>query len=580
LQWYLIPVSAVHDFSRFPVPFKAVAADIETGDVVVLDHGDLAEAIRASMAVPGVFSPTEIDGKLLVDGGIADNVPVDVVRAMGADVVIAVDVGSPLLKREELGSLLAVTGQVLTILTRQNVRRQIRGADVVLTPPVSEYATMAFEDARKIIDAGTKYGREQAPRLEHLAVAPEIYATLNATRSRRDLAEPPIDSMVIEGSRRVDDRIIRARVETRPGRPIDREELRRDINRVYGLDDFQSVTFAINDVEGRHDLVLKMQDKPWGPTYVRLGIHLEDDLKGNSSYELILNANRTRLNRLGGEWRTDVRFGRNLGVVSEFYQPLDFRGHFFVAPSAQILRNTFSFFEDGRRVALFNLSQRELALDLGMQFEDWGELRAGVYRGYVRAGVGAGAINLQGRSIDIGGVRSTLTITRTDSPTIPREGSNLSVRFERLEGGFGATDPHTKLQVAGYTVYSFRSQSLFVGASGGTNLGSTIPAYDEFPLGGLLNLGGFAAGQIRGQRFALARVGTYTLLRRLPAEVGSGLYAGIFGEVGDAWTTKRDLHRSITLMAAADTIIGPVFLAVARADRSNQRFYVAIGKTF
>jgi len=211
LQWHLIPVSDVHDFARLPVPFKAVAADIETGDAVVLDHGDLAEAIRASMAVPGVFSPMEIDGKLLVDGGIADNVPVDVVRAMGRDIVIAVDVGSPLLKREQLQSLLAVTGQVLTILTRQNVRRQIRGADVVLTPPVSDYGTMDFEDARNIIDAGTQYGREQGPRLAHLAVAPEIYATLNAARARREHIEPEIDALVIEGGRRVDDRIIRAK---------------------------------------------------------------------------------------------------------------------------------------------------------------------------------------------------------------------------------------------------------------------------------------------------------------------------------------------------------------------------------
>jgi hypothetical protein len=135
--------------------------------------------------------------------------------------------------------------------------------------------------------------------------------------------------------------------------------------------------------------------------------------------------------------------------------------------------------------------------------------------------------------------------------------------------------------MARHTGRYLRSKSnLFIGASGGTNLGSTTPAYDEFLLGGLLNLGGFAAGPIRGQRFALARLGTYTLIRKLPAEVGSGLYAGIFGEVGDAWTAKRDLHRSITLMVAADTIIGPVFHGAARAGRSNQRFYVAIGKTF
>src|SRR5260370_2507417 len=166
-QGHSTPVPAVNDFPRLPAPLEAVAADIETGAAVVLDHGDLAEAIRASMAVPGVFSPMEIDGKVLVDGGIADNLPVDIVRAMGADVVIAVDVGSPLLKREQLQSLLAVTGQVLTILTRQNVQRQIRDADVVLTPPVSAYGTMDFADASDIMDAGAQYTREQAPRLDH-----------------------------------------------------------------------------------------------------------------------------------------------------------------------------------------------------------------------------------------------------------------------------------------------------------------------------------------------------------------------------------------------------------------------------
>jgi len=125
LQSYLIPVAGVHDFSKLPIPFKAVASDIETGDAVVLDHGDLAAAIRASMSIPGVFSPMEMDGHLLVDGGITDNIPVDVARGMGADIVIAVDVGSPLLKREQLGSMVAVTNQVLTILTRRNMAPQI-----------------------------------------------------------------------------------------------------------------------------------------------------------------------------------------------------------------------------------------------------------------------------------------------------------------------------------------------------------------------------------------------------------------------------------------------------------------------
>lgn len=580
LQSYLIPVAEVRDFSRLPIPFKAVAADIETGDAVVLDHGDLAEAIRASMSIPGVFSPMEIDGKLLVDGGIADNVPVDVVRAMGADIVIAVDVGSPLLKRNQLESLLAVTGQVLTILTRQNVQKQLRSAEIVLTPPVSDFATMAFEDARKIIDAGAKYGRERAPQLARLQVTPELYATAVAARSKPDTEHRDIDALVIQGSRHVDIRTIRSKVETKPGKPINGETLRRDINRLYGLDDFQSVTFGVTDIEGQRNLVLNLKDKPWGPTYLRMGINLDDDLKGNTSYAVVLDVNRTRLNRLGGEWRNDFAFGRSLGVISELYQPLDFSGRFFVAPSVQVLRNTFSVFQDQRRVALLNLDQRGIAADLGMQFEDWGELRAGIYRGRVKAGLGAGQIDLSGGSIDIGGMRGKLTITRTDSPTIPLNGSAIIVQYLKSQRGLGAADPYSKLDGNAITVYTVRRQSFLLGLAGGTNLGSTIPVYDEFPLGGLLSLSGFAPGQIRGQRFALLRLATYTRIAMMPAAVGGGLYAGVLAEVGDAWATERDLHRSFTLIAGGDTIIGPVFVAFARADGSNQRFYFTIGKTF
>ena len=580
LQSYLIPVATVRDFSKLPVPFKAIAADLETGDAVVLDHGDLAESIRASMSIPGVFSPMEINGKLLVDGGIADNIPVDVVRAMGADFVIAIDVGGPLLKREQLGSPLAVTNQTLTILTNQNEQSQLRNADIVFSPPVSDFGTLAFEDARTIIDAGTKYGREQATRLARLQVTPEMYASLNALRPRPEPANREIDMLVIEGSRRVDNRIIRSKIETRPGKPIDGEMLRRDINRLYGLDDFQSVTFGLADIEGQHSLVLNMKDKPWGPTYLRMGINLDDDLKGNTSYEFVLDVNRTRVNRLGGEWRSDISIGRTLGIASELYQPLDFSGRFFVASSVQILRNTFSVFQNEERIALLNLDQRGAALDLGMQFEDWGELRAGVYRGRVKAGVGAGIIDLRGGSIGTGGLRSTLNIVRTDSPTIPLEGSALFVQYLNSQRALGATDSYSKLQASGFTVYTVRRQTFFAGLGGGTNLGTSIPVYDTFPLGGVLNLGAFAAGQLRGQRFALLRLGTYTQIARLSATIGGAFYAGVFGEVGDAWDVHRDLHQSITLITGADTLIGPVILAWARGDGSNQRFYVTIGKTF
>jgi len=580
LQSYLIPVATVRDFSKLPIPFKAVAADIETGDAVVLDHGDLADAIRASMSIPGMYSPLEIDGKMLVDGGIADNVPVDVVRAMGADIVIAVDVGSPLLKREDIESLLSVTGQVLTILTRKNAAVQIHAADVVLAPPVSGFGMMAFEQAREIIDTGTKYAHENAQRLAHLAIAPEAYLALAAARPRPDGANRNVDMMVIQGSRRVDNRVIRAKIDTKPGKPVDPATLRRDITRLYGLDDFQTVTFGLSDIDGQHSLVLNMKDKPWGPTYVRVGINLEDDLKGGTSYDVVVDINRTRVNRLGGEWRNDFHIGRDLGILSEFYQPLDFSGRFFVAPSVRIVRNTVAFYETSRQVTLFNLDQRAGTVDLGTQFEDWGELRAGVYRGKVQADVGAGVANVTPGSIGTGGFQSRLTIARSDSPSIPTSGFETQFAYLNSQKGMGATDAYSKFEGGGYTVYTYRRQSFMFGLSGGSNVSTVIPAYDEFALGGLLNLSGFAPGQIRGQRYALFRLGTYTRIHMLPSQIGEGVYAGVFGEMGDAWSEHRDWHHSIMLITGADTVIGPVFLAYAQGDSSTQRFYVAIGKRF
>jgi NTE family protein len=246
----------------------------------------------------------------------------------------------------------------------------------------------------------------------------------------------------------------------------------------------------------------------------------------------------------------------------------------------QILRNTVAFYETSRQVTLFNLNQRGGTVDLGTQFEDWGELRAGVYRGKVQADVGAGAANVTPGSIGTGGFQSRFTIARSDSPSIPTSGFETQFTYLNSQKGMGATDAYSKFEGGGYTVYTYRRQSFMLGLSGGSNINTVIPAYDEFALGGLLNLSGFAPGQIRGQRYALFRLGTYTRIHMLPSQIGEGVYAGVFAEMGDAWSEHRDWHHSLMLITGADTVIGPVFVAYARGDSSTQRFYVAIGKRF
>ena len=585
-QSHLIPVSAVRDFSKLPIPFKAVAADIETGEAVLLDHGDLEEAIRASMSIPGVFAPVESNGKLLVDGGIADNVPVDVVRAMGADIVIAVDVGSPLLKTERLGSLFSVTNQVLTLITRRNAEPQIAKADIVISPPVSNFGTMEFTSARAIIAAGEAEGVRQRALLEPLAIKTDEYAQLVAGRPRRDETHRAVDFINVEGSRRVDHRIIRAHMLTKPGEPLDIDLLRHDVTRIYGLDDFEGVTFAMRHEQDLYGLALELKDKPWGPTYLRFGIRADDDLHGNATFTVGANVTRTRIDALGAEWRNDVRFGVEQGYSTEFYQPLDFSGRFFVAPGLQVLRTRSSDWQERRRIAEYSVATLGGSLDAGIAFGEWGELRTGLARARIHTAVDTGSASLPSGRVDYGAFRTRLSILRIDNPSIPHDGGTLVVQFDVPRRALGGDADYEKLALSGAAFTTVKSRlTFYAGAEGGTNLNSNVPLYDQFGLGGLLSMGGFSPGELNGQRYAAIHAGAYYRIRDLSPDIGEGVYAGSFADAGNAWpagvpATVKSAHSGVTLAVGAQTIAGPIIFAYGVADTGDHRFYVAIGKSF
>ncbi len=586
VQSHLIPVAGIHDFSKLPIPFKAVAADIETGDAVVLDHGDLEEAIRASMSIPGVFAPIRIDGRMLVDGGLADNVPVDVVRAMGADIVIAVDVGSPLLKTERLGSYFSVTNQVLTLLTRRNAEAQIAGASVVIVPPVADFGTLDFEDAGRIVAAGQQEAERQRTKLETLAVTPDEFASLAAQRPKRDDSQRDVEFINVEGSRRVDHRIVRAHMLTKPAQPLDIDLLRHDITRIYGLDDFESVTFAMRQFDGMYGLALSMKDKSWGPTYVRFGIRAEDDLRGNSSFTVGVSVTRTRLNALGAEWRNDIHLGAEQGYSGEFYQPLDFGGHFFVAPGVQFVRTKSSYWQDSRRLAEYGVTTAGASLDLGLALGEWGEVRTGVVRARIHSAVDTGAVDLPSGRVDYGAFRTGLQILRVDNPSIPHDGGNFAVRLDIPSRSLGGEADYRKLQ-AGVALFTTVKKRLtfYAGAEAGTNLGSELPAYDQFALGGMLSLAGFAPGQLSGNRFAAVHGAVYYRVRDLPQEFGEGIYVGSFVDAGNAWAAGQpaafsETHSGASLAVGAQTIAGPIILGYGWADTGDHRFYLTIGKAF
>jgi NTE family protein len=584
LQSLTLPAARVRDFDRLPIPFRAVATDLGTGEMVVLQSGNLADALHASMSIPGIVAPFEMDGRILGDGGLVRNLPVDVARSMGVDVVIAVDVSSPLLSPEELRSLPDITLQVTGIMTHENVEDQIRDADIVIAPDLGTITATDYTRADEILAAGAAAARAQGEALGRYALTNDAFAEWLA-HARAPLPGPPqIDAVAVEGYTRVDRRIIERRLKTRAGGPLDLPTLKSDLARIYELGDFEQVDYVLEQEGDRTRLVIRTREKSWGPNYLRFGLNMRNDFQGDTDFNIISRLTMTRLDPLGAEWRSDVEFGETRRVSSEFYQPLDFSGTFFVAPSVDYANAIVGVFEGDNRIADYQTRAISGSLALGAQLGRYGEARIGVIRGRVRGRPKVGDPALPVLIVPTAAYAARFVVDRLDEANFPHQGraAGLDVYLSRRR--LGANESYDWLAGSIVQVFSRGRHHFFMGLDGGTNLGSTIPFYDEFGAGGLFSLSGFKQGQLRGQLFGMSRAGYYRRSGKLSGVFGQGIYLGGWLEAGNAWAASRDvglddLHYAATLALGVDSFLGPIFIAYGHADGGHDAFYLSMGRS-
>jgi NTE family protein len=582
----LVGLPPENDFSRLPIPFRAVATDVETGDRVILAEGDLVESMLASLAVPGVFSPVEIGGRLLIDGGITDNLPVDVVREQGADVVIAVDVGTPLVDREALRSAFGVLGQTSTFLTRKNTEPSLSNADLVVTPDLRDISSAEFASTATAIERGRAAALAMRDQLSRYALDDAAWQAYLAARRPPPPEPGRIASIRVEGARRVDPRLVLGRMKVAPGDAVDVRALREDLVRVFGLDYFSRVSLSFEPMVGGDAVVVRVEEKDWGPTYVRFGLEAEDDLQGDAFHAVRASVTKTLLNRLGGEWRNDFQIGSvpifPLGAVPAdrvprpvLREPLD-RGP-AAAPGAVRRR--------GKSLRPLRRPFGTAGLDGGVQFGSVGEMRIGLSRSHIRAYADTGATGLPSFDLDAGGAHLRLSISTTDRPAIPTRGAEVTAGLDVSRASLGAEADYDRATLGSALFFGAGRHTGFVIAQAASALGSTIPIYDQFTLGGLFNLSGYAEGEFRGSYGGSGGVGYHFRIAALPAGLGKGVYVGGLVEAGNAWDTTAeisldDLHYSFTVLLGADTIAGPVFFAYGAGEAGSTKLYLTVGRTF
>ena len=335
LKTYELWTDAATDFDALPIPYRAVAADLETGEAVVLDRGSLGTAMRASMSIPGVFPPVEQDGRLLVDGGIVANLPVEIAQSFDPDVIIAVDISTPLEGRKTPDSYLKVIRRLGGLLTKRNVGRdkeRLGPDDILIEPDLGDITVADFDRTADAIAIGDAAARSALDRLSRLSVSPEEWEAWIAGHRREPSSGPKITALRVRNASPVSDDIVLGRIRQRPGEQLDSDQMTEDLSRLYGMEYFDPITFDLEPTPEGVDLVVDVLERRAGLTTLQFGLSLEEDFRGGSGYVFDTRLQRLAVNRAGAEWRADLRFGRRSGFRTDFYQPLDARLRWFVDP--------------------------------------------------------------------------------------------------------------------------------------------------------------------------------------------------------------------------------------------------------
>ena len=567
---------------QLPLPLSIIATDIGTGERVVYRDGSLTLAMRASMSVPGLMAPLEYRGRKLVDGGLVDNVPVREVRdRCGADVVIAVNVGSPPLKAEDVSGLLSITAQMVALLTEQNVSAslaQLTPRDLLIKPDLGTVTAGDFGRHAEAADRGRVAAESLAARLAVLSVDDTRYAEWTRSVAVRERDVPHIDEVRVGGLLRVDETLLRRWIEQKGGAPLDTAQLTRDLGRAYGDGHYERLDYVVQSINGRQVLSVMPVEKSWGPDYLRLGVSLDSNLSQGSSYQLRAGYQRTWLNSLGGEMLVVGELGSSTGLSASFFQPLTRNQHFFVDASASHRRERLDYFFEDRRVAEYRSIRTRAEVVAGTYFEMLGQLRLGWRENKVtnRLETGIDIFSLLPERTS-GGPVAVLDMDRLDRLYFPRSGWAAQASFfndDRTDFSRVALELRAAWPLGSYVL---GARGSWVGSPRGQ-----LPLSEAGRLGGFLNLTGFATAQLLGDDVAYAHVRAERIIGRLPLGLRGDMRFGLALEVGKVATPyakqKRDgwLH-STALYLGGETPLGPVYVGLGRGSGGSTNAYLFIG---
>lgn len=582
------PESGISSFDDLPIPFRCVATDMQSGETVVLHNGQLAQALRASMAIPGVFTPVELNGRMLADGGMVQNIPVETARGMGADVVIAVELRLPPGDVKELGSLIGVLSRAVDVMITQNERHSLALASAKISVDMEGYWVMDYRKVDQLISLGYRTAVSQSDALLPYAIQDphEWEQYLEARAARKHAPIKRVDAIVVTGADPDADKRIQQRLSKDLHKPLDLHAVETQLTRIAGRGEFDDLGYEGFMQNGVPALRVTAHEKSYGPPFVDLAVNVAGS--GVAAFDFSAGARITFMDiaHHGGEWRNDLLFGSSNLAATEYYQPVGEFG-LFVAPYAFASKYARNSFTGLTRVAIFGDERAGGGLDLGYDSGRRSEFRIGyeLFDGKLDPLVGATGLPIVHGTT--GQFRARYVFDGQDSPSVPSKGSLVVATLSRVLQSPGLPHPisQMELQTSNFIPLSDKT-SLFSDISGGTTFGGTDGPFQVFQLGGPFRLGAYFPDEFLGDHYAYASLGFRRELYKLPHLVGKKIYWGGWYEAGTAFgTVVREsgpvaVRGTFNLGIIADTILGPIALAGSVSPTGQSRVNFSIGRLF
>jgi NTE family protein len=584
-----LPYSEIENFDNLPIPFRTVGTDLLNAETVVLKSGSLQQSLRATMAIPGVFTPVEINGKILADGGILNNIPTDVAKDMGADIIIVVNIETQIGNRESLNTLISILGQTFIVATIENSRRSLRQADFIIAPDLKNYTTSDFNQSKAIIELGYEGTKQKAAFLQSLSLNENEWQAHLAARRSRQIPEttPRIDFLAVEGEESSKERqIIREKLSGEfINKPLDKSAVETDLTELTGTKRFESLGYELTNKNGKDGLLIRVYDsleRTAGKTDLDVGLEVNNSESDTTNFNARGRLTFYDVGGFGSEWRNDFSIGSRTLLASEYFRPVG-ESRFFIAPNALFQNRKVGFYQDGERLAEFSFKTANVGLDFGYSINPKSEVRLGYKIGYQSVSRRIGDPLLP----ELSGLSNALSLEYNfdgaDKAQIPTRGVRLNSSLNYYFDAPGATGGFPQAEIKFNARRPINEQYIALGfGAGGTTFNKTAPTFQQFTVGGLFNVGGYGSEEFRGSNFVRGGFGFLRETYALPSLIGGKFYLGGWYEGGTVFERfgSANYRQSITGGAFLETPVGPIFVGGSLGEGGRRKVYFSLGRFF